>query len=256
MRYYIIIGIIFLIKSSLFAQVTYKKVFDPGGNILYSATNLYTDSSGAFLCTDYSSLYRFDSNGNLLSFKQLQGIVGSNYLIVQSNSMMLVNDVIISCPGGSTFAPSLIELDLNGNIINQISIHIGSNCEVKKSTGICSLNGNYFVAGSLLKSAPFVVCIDSTMNIKWCRDFSGIIGSAAFVKTDNSGNIIIGLNIQGVGPSVIKMDLDGNIIWSKKFDLNFYSEVEDFAVCNDGSYLLLGRMDTLYTQMDEVIYFC
>ncbi len=123
-------------------------------------------------------------------------------------------------------------------------------------------DGGYIITGAVAPSEPegtnniyrdaLIIKTDSEGNLLWKSEISGfrVFNSINSVKAVSDGYIGVGSTSvpESIGNRdffMVKFDLDGNILWQKKFDVN-NSDQDEFAsleLDNDGNCIAAGSTD-------------
>jgi len=233
--FYISIGILFLFPQILFAQKQFQTVFG-GNNEEQSRKVLQTENNDYLvlgMTTSYGSgdkdisITRIDTNGIIIWTKILGTSIRDAPYDLKTNptgGYMIAAWVLNDPPSYDDWY--IIKIDENGNILSET--FFGGNHDDEIMDMELTLNGEYLLAGSTWSFANSLVdiCIarmDQNLNLLWIKTFgTGIREYSRSVKRCNDGSfIIIGgqkdYNDQNNRIIVLKIDENGNLVWSKKY---------------------------------------
>ena len=168
-------------------------------------------------------LLKIDKNGNKLWVQHFGGNAwdwGEDLLQTNDNSFLIAGTT--QSFYGSPYEIYLIKCDSNGNRIWRKTYSYSDN---QYTSSIISVSGNYFIVGTTkettgVTSDIFLLKIDAEGKEVWYKQYGGSEKETA-ANIIQSGNhfIITGTtNSYGNGRNdvyVIKVDLNGNIIWEK-----------------------------------------
>ena len=114
---------------------------------------------------------------------------------------------------------------------------------------IQTIDGGYAVSGAYNKSGAFdywIIKLDSQGNLIWDRNFGGEHDdiTRSIIQTNDGGYILPGFTyFKGAGGRdawIIKLDIQGNILWDKTYGSSKDDVVNPIIKTNDGSYVLSG----------------
>nr|MBK9651704.1 T9SS type A sorting domain-containing protein [Bacteroidota bacterium] len=94
------------------------------------------------------------------------------------------------------------------------------------------------------RDAPFALCLDSTLeNIVYAKYFNRM-GNSAFACEVENGSVMLGLNLDTIGPCLAQLDSAGNILSCRSYMKGHGPSMD--AVSNaDGSIMVTGYTDTI-----------
>jgi hypothetical protein len=99
----------------------------------------------------------------------------------------------------------------------------------------------------------WILSLDALGNLIWQKSLggSGIDEAHSIIQTDDGGFIVAGWSdstggdvTENFGFSdywIVKLDVDGNIIWQKSFGGNDYDKAESIQQTSDGGFIVAGR---------------
>lgn len=208
------------------------------GRKQFSSTNILM-----YLC-------RLDKCGNVL----WENIYDPNMYGLPTSAYMVGNEIYISSYHGvnnSNTRTMLMRLDLNGVVLDAKRIS-GTNNATYPRFMVHASNGDHII-GAVTNSTPSVGGNDGYIlrtldngTVIWQRRFGS--SNTEFLHNlyeDNSGNILTcGYLIEGFNRGYInKFDANGNLLWSKKYDMGsgntYISRLEEL----NGFYYVAARTD-------------
>jgi hypothetical protein len=266
--------ILLLVSSSIYAQITFQNFF--GGNNDDAAYHLIqTDDNGYIICgltNSYGSgnyeayLIKVDVNGNLLWSKTIGSPSHMESAIRVSESSdggyVLVGGTDEITTQGSIL---LVKLDGSLNLLwskivqgpNGASAHSILQCNYGGSI-IC---GEAWTSGIGSKYYAYLVKTDSTGNTLWSKVYGGNSSyeyAHSFQQTSDDGYIVCGgTRSSGTGGSIdfllLKIDNNGNILWTKTYGSPNDDYGESIQVTSDGGYILAGCTGTFANSYDAYL---
>lgn len=279
---------IYLVKSDLEGNVVWTKSFGDTDNQEANCVIETSDGGYVVLGSSYNFninhsdfyLLKVNSNGELLWSKTFGG---SGYEFGYSVNETIDGGLIISGVNGSCaveYEIYLIKTDENGNEEWSESFG-GLNSEYGFSVIEDGLGG-YYVTGVTMSygtslASVILIKTNSFGNPIWTKIYGGNDitqweRANFLIKTNDNNLMLIGKTTSfGAGESdilLIKVDLEGNLIWSKTYGNEFYDEGRSIIELDNGNFLLTGmisrQMDifTIYTdlcaieinQMGEILW--
>lgn len=208
-----------------------------------------TDTSGG---QAQIALIRLSADGSLNWFKLLHK-QGSDFIygIAPDND----NGVVLT-GGGCSTNHLILKADEDGNLLwmKDFSLN-GSTGSANKI--IANADGSLFVSGRLNEGGANYISLfmtDPTGNFQWGKKYldqqQPVIKT--FIKTSDNSLIIGGTYIGGVStsnnPFLLKTDLNGNLLWFKRFGTNGIESINDIVATNDGGAIVAGN---IYLNQDE-----
>ncbi|MBP9079964.1 MAG: T9SS type A sorting domain-containing protein [Flavobacteriales bacterium] len=239
----LLIGLLGFIPAG--AQVTFEKYYEAAGTL---HGNLHELSSGN-LFTGTAFMYGtslMDPQGNIL---HSQCHLVDTVLVVQSVRKVSDNEFYFatfyaigangSNPGGH---PLLGEMDSLGNVsilhyflLNAIFPGGGS------GIGDIEVVSDKCVIAWDRDNRLFLMKADSTLVHVWSRAFDQE-GVFHFVKELPNGDLLAGFDLAGTGASLMRMDANGNTLWSKRY-FGPGSSMHDAVIASDGSVVTVGQVN-------------
>ncbi len=198
------------------------------------------------------ALIRMSADGSLEWFKFLHK-QGSDFIygLAADND----NGVILT-GGGCSTNHLILKADAQGNLLwmKDYSLN-GSTGSANKI--IVNTDGSMFVSGRLNDGSSNCISLfmtDASGNIQWGKKFSDqqqpVIKT--FIKTSDNSLIIGGTYIGGAtasnNPFLLKTDLNGNLLWFKRYGTNGIESINDMAPTSDGGAIVTGN---IYLNQDE-----
>ena len=159
------------------------------------------------------------------------------------------------------FYAHFVKVDLNGNIMGERTISVGSFSTVMDIV----FDGSGYVALMYRADSvkPYLLKFDLNWNLLWAKKYNFLPDTNNYVPIkllkDNDGFIIVGAvcsksDGQSCSPLMsptdrmlaFKTDLNGNILWTKIYDINTFGDKRayDVNIDFDGNYLISGFMRT------------
>ena len=242
------------------AQVTFQKTFygeygsegysvqqtsDEGYIIAGAATQYY--ASGI----DDIYLIKTDKKGNVLWTKYYGGTDADVAYSVQQTT----NDGYIIAGSTASFGAGswdvyLIKTDENGNVI--WSKTYGGTEDDRCYSACQTTDGGYILTGTTASFEAgyydiYVIKTDDLGNIVWSKTFGGAGGDYSYsVQETTDGGFIITGDTQSFGPDsstdvyLIKIDSEGNILWSRTFGGTTNDGGVSVCQTMDGGYIITG----------------
>ena len=198
------------------------------------------------------ALIRMSSDGSLDWFKFLHK-QGSDFIygISADND----NGVILT-GGGCSTNHLILKADAQGSLLwmKDYSLN-GSTGSANKI--IVNSDGSMFVSGRLNEISSNYISLfmtDAGGNILWGKKFSDsqqpVIKS--FIRTSDNCLMIAGTYIGGASasnnPFILKTDLNGNLLWFKRYGTNGIESINDMSPTSDGGAIVTGN---IYLNQDE-----
>jgi Secretion system C-terminal sorting domain/Domain of unknown function (DUF5122) beta-propeller len=160
----------------------------------------------------------------------------------------LNHDFVISFANGDT--TGILKIDSVGNVLwwKKFFLYTGATFN-----SIFELpTGGYIVAGAAGTGPPnliqgIVMRTDSVGDSLWLKQFGGIAGDQFYEAHQTlDGNIVVaGISAPNVASTynsyVLKLDLNGDTIWTKRFGSGD-DECRSLGLCNDGGYVVTGTI--------------
>ncbi|MCL4551586.1 MAG: peptidoglycan DD-metalloendopeptidase family protein [Bacteroidetes bacterium] len=233
-----------------------------GGSVGDAASSVATDKNNNIYIVGSTSSFgsgwydvlilKFDSNGSLIWSKTWGG---SSYDAGYGISIDSNDNLIISAESYS-FGTSavLLKFDNNGNYLWGKSWKSTVSYDAAYSLTI-DLSGNIILTGiswdysySPNVNKISIIKYDKNGNLLWCRNWGGSGVDEAWgshvIKTDNSGNIYIAGRTQfgsgGADALLLKLDANGELIWSKNWGGKDYDTNNGIDLDNQGNIYTVG----------------
>ena len=188
------------------------------GNVLWAKTY-----GGA---TDDRAFYALTTNDGFL-------VIGSSRSIVANTTVGWV-----------------LKLNVIGDIIWNKTFLEGWGTELRYAINLTDgylLIGNEFFESG--KVSGYVARINNQGDLEWMKILSeGATGKLFSGIAANDGFVVFGLSLQSIGGAssvwAVKLDITGNIIWSRTYDLSTDSAARSGLLTEDGDYLVAGYSDS------------
>jgi len=240
--------------------------FDSSGNIIWSKgisqsnslviTGICEASSGDIVAACQStdttggtaqiSLTRINADGSL-KWSKLLHKQGSDFVYGITAD---VNDGVILCGGGCSTNQLYMKINSDGDIVwmKDYSLNgaMGSANKI-----IENADGSMYVCGRLYLSGGNFISVlkaDENGTIIWAKKF--LDQQQPVIKTfretaDNSlliGGTYIGGSQGSNNPFLLKTDLNGNLLWFKRYGTSSSESINDLAVTADGGAVVIGNV--------------
>lgn len=230
-KYLLLFSILFfLVKENLIAQLYFDKYYgtcdyDEG----YGLVEL--QNKDLILTTSFSiggliaglQLAKIDSSGNLLWAKRYTDyVIRPPYEIKKYKNNLLIT-CYFSHSASQPFRAAIIEIDTAGIIQRAARI------DDVTATSIYSFDVAYdnsiIITGGLVQGVA-VLKLDSMWNFQWAKGFEVPLATFHFgsdiIHTSDSSIVVFGVSVGGWPqiPIIIKLDMQGNVIWKKWYDSN------------------------------------
>ncbi len=220
----------------------YKMHLGPDGNIYIAATVDSANTKTGDLC-----LYSFDKNGNLIFNKRWSSPVydyGTD--IAFNNNSSIICGVMRDYFGSNGTVGLILSLD---SLKNMIWTKRYKYTQDLVFTNVIAVQGGYIVSGMIGYVVnniydAFCMMLDETGNIIWSKSYhsdDGFLMSIFDLLPDYDNNMLLaGLLIDQSGiakPLIHKIDLSGNLINTKVFDLGIPSEIRELNYSNNGGFV-------------------
>ena len=201
----------------------------------------------------YCWIVKLDQNGNIIWQNKIGDLIyGQSIKQTTDGGYIIVGD-------SPTNDFGIVKLDSNGNVSWQKSFggkSRGAAYSVQQTT-----DGGYVVAGYTYSndisftnnqgSADYwIVKLDASGNMIWQKTFGGADSEHAYniQQTADGGYIVAGETWSADGNDfhriinywIIKLDINGNIIWQKTLGGSGYDEAYSIKQTRDGGYIIAG----------------
>ncbi len=250
------------LNSEAFSQVVFQKAFTGTSNIglgyYVSSTNDYgyiiAGATNQFGVGGYDAyLIKTDNLGDTLWTKTF-GTIGNEgfYYIQQTNDLGYIATGYTNSIGNTDVL--LVKTDSLGNLLWSKSYGGSSNME--QSYGVQQTYDNGYIIEGFSKTFGagqddvYIIKTDSIGNLLWSKTFGGtnFDGKSAVKQTSDGGFILAGSTMSyGVGQNdvyLIKIDIFGNLIWSKTFGGNGNEGAAEILITSDGGFILAGNTNS------------
>lgn len=196
----------------------YNLIEDQEGNLL-----LLTQENGNE--ASYSVIYKMDSLGNILWKKEYRkGNISAlkDIIVTQDGNYSLVGTYSITAAERFGW---FVQINSNGDLVKEKSY---SKQEMMIGKSLVENNQELFVVGDLEYETTFLYKLDQNGDIQWRKKISkGIYDLNRSLIITNDNNLIISGVTHRLGPDrenlwVVKMDLQGNVIWENGFGQKNY----------------------------------
>jgi hypothetical protein len=232
-------------SSNEFSQSVPMSIMGNGDLIVACESNQFGGTSvlGNINC------FRLDINGNLIWKKRLNSSFGDSQTknIIDKGADIIITGSSRGISSGGAYDSYAIKLDGNGNTIWSTSF-LGSGND--HSNGIVDLpNGNFLLSGNTTSTGSFqagLICLIDQNGISiWNKTFdvSNAYEQIKDVRYLSDGNVICYGNTGNPSTfdlSFMKIDLNGNIIYSKMISGNGEERATEVIELADGSFLISG----------------
>jgi hypothetical protein len=229
------------------------------GNLNYHS--LVEDSDGSvYLAAE--PFMKFDKAGSFLFYKwyfepSANSICSFNTWIDQTSTgqKIYLAQYYDSCSNQVSAKSLLNHVDSNGELIKSKYYLINGTCCYVSNKFNMLKNENILLYGLGYKSnpnltpfayrdAPFALCVDSTLeNVVYAKYFNRM-GNSAFACEEENGSVVLGLNLDTIGPCLTKLDSAGNILWCRSY-MKGHGLFIDAVANADGSIMVTGYTDTI-----------
>ena len=163
------------------------------------------------------------------------------------------------------FDPFLIKTDADGNVQWQQQYDYGFGDDDRAHAVYQTSDGGYVIAGqtwlihgSFGNYDIYIVKTDMDGNVQWKRVFfredEGADVALSIQQLDDGGYIAGGFTQSSSWASyIIRMDSQGNAVWSNIFPGSWQSECYDIQPTPDGGFILTGTESSFQTDTDVLI---
>ncbi len=242
----------------------WDKVIGEGDSVgLKAGTSLCAAADGNYLVAgssrsrvDYTCdawVIKLDASGNQLWLKALEGLgsAGAHEIIQSSDGGLLLTGSTCSS-GGADDQLWVAKLDASGNQL--WSRAFGGTGDETGEDIIQSGDGNYVIVGSTTSFGAgsydvWVLKVDANGNELWSRSFGGVGNDSAWsLVEDSNGHYLAAGQTKPYGSGawdawVVKLDRDGNELWSQAFGGSLNESFTDIIPASAGGYLLAGTRE-------------
>lgn len=266
-----IILFIFFSYSNCFSQEVFHKTIGSSQNDFGS---LFKVKHGYYL-VGYSTangsedmyIVHLDKNLKVLWSKLYGTNAGDRAMeIIQKSD----GNLLISGWGNSASSTALLEIDSTGNIISTTGFGI---LHDRLHKIIKTIDGGYLNYGELEGLVPghnkvAMIKYDAVMNIKWKKYYDNTTSSdnnSSFevygrraVQLEDNGFAILGSYTELYAPfdirkiRVIRVDNNGNEIWTRGFHGGRMDDAQHMILCNDGGFLISATSNS-YSNDTEIL---
>ncbi len=243
--------------SFISAQTTFEKSigsnnFDSGvSTIQTSGGQIFTLSNTNKFATPDIALVKMNSKGDTLWSKIIGGAgIDSCSMIQQASANEFLIVGTTNTYGSGDDDLFLVKTDSNGVILFSKVYYGGTGREAGLSVQSSTDNG-YLIAGytesfgSGMKDL-FILNVDFNGNVNWNKTYGGLNDDIAnsVKRTSDGGYIITGttnsFNANGDDVYLIKIDINGNKLWSKVIGGANQDIGNSVVQCTDGGYMIAG----------------
>jgi uncharacterized delta-60 repeat protein len=235
-----------------------------GGSSWDFAHSITQSSDGGYVVAGWTSSFgagsydmyvvKLDSSGNVVWTKTIGGIGDDQaWSIIRSSDG---NYVVAGWTNsfGSNYDFYVVKLDSSGNIIWTKTI--GGSGDDQAWSITQSSDGGYVVAGRTSSFGAggwdfYVVKLDSSGNVQWTKTIGGP-GSQdeawSIIQSSDGGYVVAGWSDSfGAGLRdfyVVKLDANGNVVWSKTIGGNYGDGAHSIIQSSDGGYVVVGSTES------------
>ena len=165
---------------------------------------------------------------------------------VSANLFCLVGgyykDACLEIPGGKHTYPTIWWMDTLGQVSDLKRYELnGGDCRamlydlsVCADGSVVAWGGNY---------GAYAMRLQPSGQLAWARRFI-TVGGVQFVKEFPNGDLLVGMNVQGAGAVVARMDAGGNFIWCKSY-IRPKGMVHDALIESDDHVVVVGATDSI-----------
>jgi hypothetical protein len=189
---------------------------------------------------------KLDSSGNVQWTKTIGGSSGdyANSIIQSSDGGYVVVGQTNSFGAGNIY---VVKLDSSGNVLWSKTIS-GSYHDFARSI-IQSSDGGYVVVGRTLRAGRYdmyIVKLDSSGDVLWTKTIGGDDHDEAYsiIQSSDGGYVVAGYTYSfGAGGRdfyVVKLDLSGNVLWTKTIGGDGTGKAYSIIQSSDGGYVVAG----------------
>ena len=248
---------VYLLKLDAGGNATWTKTY--GGRSYDHAYSIQQTNDGGYITTGYTGSFGaggYDvyvlklNEGGELEWQKTYGGSGEDY----SNFIQQTTDGGYIVAGWTYSSDTnndayILKLDSNGNVIWQNTY--GGNGDDKAYSIQQVVDGGYIVAGTTSSSGAggydiYVLKLDENGNTLWTKTFGGKNDDYAYSiqQTNDGGYIVAGYTSSfGAGDKdvyVLKLDKNGDEIWTKTFGGKREDNANSIQQTNDGGYIVAG----------------
>lgn len=257
-----------ILRNTLFAQTVFEKTYPVNINNkrLYISQLLGTPDSGyVFATTAYNNgdnvilIGRLDKNGNVDWVKQVNDLNTIRAVNIDlSLDGYLYATFSVYLTSQSSYFSIVLKFDIAGNLIWSKS-YGGPNVDQHSEHTFIS-SSSIFIAGELRtltaggQSELYLLKIDTSGILQWGKTYdAGGSDNLRSAKQLSNGDILLsGWTIDSLSRnyvSLFRIDVNGIIIWGKRFHVPSYKRFNAQAVNEDfsGDLLISGYVDTVDT---------
>jgi len=250
-----------------YSQMTFQKSF--GDTFGDEAHKIMQTVDSGFVITGYTSglgsggqdafLMKTDKDGNEEWFKTYGGL---NQDIGNGLCSSLSGGYIMAGYTGSYGAGFddiyVLKADSNGNTL--WSKALGGAGTDRANSVTQSSDGSIYIAGDTYSygsgsSDGIIIKTDSAGNVLWSKTFGGALYEIFFSIVSNTDGSVLALgatSTNGVGNEdfyLVKIDANGNLIWSKTYGGISWDQGRSIYKCLDGGYVLCGFTQSFDKQL-------
>ena len=244
----LVASLLLVVQASVYAQAPdtlWSRTYGIAGN--QDAWQLKQTQDGNYIAVGYTShnndiyLLKFDDNGDTLWSREL-GFTSND--VGRSIDVLDEGGYIITGYGGGYLV--LMKTDNNGNHLWHHYLESGYGRSVREAN-----NGDFLVAGYITDSIGaediFVARTDSDGDTLWTRTFGGDSFERPWdIGEAPNGDIIILGWTQPLGGTsdvyVIKVDPDGDSLWSRTYGGGGNDEGRSLIVKDNGGFVFAGKL--------------
>jgi len=237
------------------AQTTFQKIYgntntdERGNGYCISTDGNYMIASHDFDgSTSLACLMKVDVMGNILWRKVYPGLDGFNSIITTIDGGYAIGGFSDSLNSPGDLDMFILKTDNSGN--PQWCKYYGLNSSTDTPSELMQdQDGNFFMTGRgsdnlTVSGSAFIIKTDSTGSLLWDKiiySASPWFLFASHISPTNDGGVIVTGASQvnnSVGLRIMKIDLSGQVSWSRCYGNNFYGQVT--LQTNDGGYITSG----------------
>jgi hypothetical protein len=241
----IYLHIIFLLMNAMcYSQPTFIKMFRGVGTAKHNLSELVSGNINIGVAVQ-SGLSLMDENGEIIQSKHyvinMDGLLAIQSVRKFSDNLYYFTATYRkdSCEYEISPAlnPVLGRMDSLGNIFDLNYYVLNAPVCLSRGADLEVLSGGQVAVWERLQQL-FIIKTDSSLSLQWAKRCSEP-GDVQFVKELPGGDLLVGINMDGPGAVVARMDAEGNFLWVKSY-MRPSGRVHDAVIESDGSFVITG----------------